>query len=244
MNMDDGRQAILDRLVAAQAEGRWPATPAAVERSREVVVTAWDEATQRERFLQALERLNVTWELADSAVVARLALATRLQEEEVRRVLAWDARELPIGGVLEALEALGIETVTPALFAPDTRLRPQDIEVRRRQLLDIEAIPVGLVGADAAFAATGTLLLNGGPGRSLLVSQLPRRLLVLLPASRLFPSLERWLAGQPRVPGRLAVPAGVTSLLSGPSRSADIEVTPAYGVHGPSKLHVILIEGR
>ncbi len=66
---------------------------------------------------------------------------------------------------------------------------------------------MGLTGADAAFAATGTLLLNSGPGRPLLVSQLPRRHIVLLPASRLYPSLERWLAGLPRVAGQQAVPS-------------------------------------
>jgi L-lactate utilization protein LutC len=83
----------------------------------------------------------------------------------------------------------------------------------------------------------------GGPGRPLLVSQLPRRHIVLLAASQLYPSLERWLAGQ-QGPGRLAFPSPITTLLTGPSRSTDIEVTPAIGVHGPGKLHVIVIQGR
>jgi L-lactate dehydrogenase complex protein LldG len=110
--------------------------------------------------------------------------------------------------------------------------------------LGIEAISVGLTGADAAFAATGTLLMHGGPGRPLLVNQLPRRHIILLAASRLYPSLERWLAQQLQTPGRPAFPSSVTTLLTGPSRSADIEVTPAYGVHGPGKLHVLVIQGR
>lgn len=245
MTATDGRQAILTRLAAAQESGQWPEVPAGARRSHEVVPTSdWDAETQVERFLQALDRLKVTWELADSPVVARLTLATRLQDEGVQRVLTWTAGQLPIGGVLEALEGLGIATVTPALYAPDTRLRPQDMDVRRKQLLAIEPIPVGLVGADAAFAATGTLLLNSGPGRPLLVSQLPRRLIVLLPISRLYPSVERWLAGLPNVAGQQMAPSRITTLLTGPSRSADIEVTPAYGAHGPSRLHVILINGR
>lgn len=242
MTLTDERQAILARLRALPGDD---APPPSRLRASEVVPTGdWDPEVQREHFLSALDRLKVTWEIAQSAVVARLTLVTRLQEDGVRRILTWAASELPIGGVLEALNVLDIETVTPALFMPDARLRPQDLDVRRKQLLAIEAISVGLIGADAAFAATGTLLVNGGPGRPLLVSQLPRRLIVLLPASRIYPSMERWLAGKPRVPGRQVVPAQITSLLTGPSRSADIEVTPAFGVHGPSRLHVILVQGR
>lgn len=241
MTLNDGRQAILARLSAAPALGQ-PAFSSAHPEA--VPTTNWHVETLVERFAQALEGLRVTWEDVDSTVVARLTLATRLQDEGVQRILTWTADQLPVGGVLEALSGLGIETVTPALFAPSTRLRPQDMDVRRKQLLVIESIPVGLVGADAAFAATGTLLLNSGPGRPLLVSQLPRRLIVLLPISRLYSSAERWLAGLTRVPGRQLAPTRVATLLTGPSRSADIEVTPAYGVHGPSRLHVIVVRGR
>lgn len=240
MTSIDGRDAILARLAAAPAAGQ-PRQSSALPDS---AAAYWDETTLIERFVQALSRLRVAWEVAESPVVARLALATHLHDEGVKQVLSWTAGHLPIGGVLEALEVLGIEVVTPGLPIADTRLRPQDVEVRRRYMLGIEAIAVGVTGADAAFAATGTLLMHGGPGRPLLVSQLPRRHIVLLAASRLYPSLERWLAEQPQGPGRPVFPSPVTTLLTGPSRSADIEVTPAFGVHGPGKLHVIVIQGR
>lgn len=237
----DGRAAILARLAAAPAAGQ-PRPPAALH---DITPAAfWDETTLIERFTQALDRLRVTWEITASPVIARLTLATRLQDEGVKQVLSWTAGHLPIGGVLEALEVLGIEVVTPGLPIAATRLRPQDLEVRRRYMLSIETIPVGLTGADAAYAATGTLLMHGGPGRPLLVSQLPRRHIVLLAASRLYSSLERWLADQPPDSGRPALSSRVTTLLTGPSRSADIEVTPAFGVHGPAKLHVIVIQGQ
>jgi L-lactate dehydrogenase complex protein LldG len=237
----NGRDAILARLAVASAADR----PRQSSAGHDVTpATYWDDTTLLDRFVQALSRLRVTWEIAESPVVARLTLATHLQDEGVRQVLSWTADHLPIGGVLEALDVLGISVITPGLPVADTRLRPQDLEVRRRHMLGIEAIPVGLTGADAAFAATGTLLMHGGPGRPLLVSQLPRRHIVLLAASRLYPSLERWLAEQPHAPGRPAFPSPVTTLLTGPSRSADIEVTPAFGIHGPGKLHVLVIQGQ
>lgn len=240
MTLSDGRATILARLAAV------PAGAPAPRRGMHTEVAStidWDAATLVERFVAALDRLCVSWEIAESAVVARLTLVTRLQEEGVKQVLTWAAGQLPIGGVLEALQVLGIGAVTPTLSAPETRLRPQDMDQRRRYLLGIEAISVGLTGADAGFAATGTLLLNSGPGRPLLVSQLPRRHIVLLPASRIYPSLERWLANLARPAGRPAFPSPVATLVTGPSRSADIEVTPAFGMHGPGKLHVIVIRG-
>lgn len=232
MTAIDGRQAILARLAAlgtAQTPASLPSRPA------EVAPTAdWDPASLVGRFVQALDRLQVTWTIAEAPAIARLTLVSKLQEEGVQRVLTWHASELPVGGLLEALEALGIRAITPELATPDSRLRPQDLDVRRRYLLEIESTPVGLTGADAAFASTGTLLLHEGPGRPLLVSQLPRRLVVLLPASKLYPTLESWQ--HRRAPG-------ITSLLTGASRSSDIEVTPAFGPLGPSRLHVIVVQG-
>ncbi len=241
MTRSDGRAAILARLSARAA-----AAPAALPGALTPVTptTGWDAATLLERFVQRLDQLHVTWEMAASPVVARLTLATRLQEEGLKKVLAWAGDQLPIGGVVEALEVLGIEAITPTLPALETRLRSQDLEQRRRYLLGIEAITVGLTGADAAFAATGTLLLNSGPGRPLLVSQLPRRHIVLLPVSRIYPSLERWLADSAHAAGRRPAPVAIQSFLTGPSYSADIEASPAFGIHGPSRLHVIVVQGR
>ncbi len=240
MTLSDGRQAILARLAAARATDQ-PSQPAAPV---EITPTAgWDAKTMVERFVQALDRLHVTCEIAQSPVVARLTLVTRLQQQGVKQVLSWTADQLPVGGVLETLEVLGIEIITPTLPPADTRLRPQELDVRRRYLLGIESVQVGLTGADAAFAATGTLLLHSGPGRPLLVNQLPRRHIVLLPVSRLYPSLERWLADQPRTAGQPALRSPVASLLTGTSQSADIEVTRVAGINGPGRLHVIVVQG-
>ncbi len=227
----DARELILSRLVSTPDVPILPTAPP----SAVTPLPEWDRSTLVDHFVDALDRLKVTWEIAESQVLARLTLATRLQDEGVKQILAWTSAELPVGGVLEALDVLGIEAIAPDLFLPDTRLRPQDMDVRRKQLLALERIQVGLISATAAFAATGTLLLDSGPGRPLPVSQFPRRLLVLLPINRILPSLEYWLACAHTV-------SPLTTLMTGPSRSADIEMTPAYGVHGPGRLHVIMVD--
>jgi L-lactate dehydrogenase complex protein LldG len=93
---------------------------------------------------------------------------------------------------------------------------------------------VGVSGARVALAETGTVVVDSGPGRSRLVTLLPPVHIVLLSAGRLLADLFTWAAQQER-----PWPANVT-LISGPSKTADIEQTLEIGVHGPRRLVVIL----
>jgi len=101
---------------------------------------------------------------------------------------------------------------------------------------------VGLTEADYGIAETGSLVLESGPGRSRLPSPLPPMQVALLPENRILPSLisftERY--ADPKESARLRDMACLT-FISGPSRTADIEMTLTLGVHGPQALHVILI---
>jgi L-lactate dehydrogenase complex protein LldF len=94
----------------------------------------------------------------------------------------------------------------------------------------------GVTGALAGLADTGTLVLTGGPGRPLSASLLPEIHVVLLRAGDVLPSLPEAL----RLPEVRQAPAAV--LVTGPSRTADIEMTLTIGVHGPKEVHVFLID--
>lgn len=96
------------------------------------------------------------------------------------------------------------------------------------------AADVGVSSAQAALAETGTVIVESGPGRSRLVTLLPPVHVVLLPAGRLVADLFAWVEQQER-----PLPANVT-LISGPSKTADIEQTLEIGVHGPRRLAVIV----
>jgi L-lactate dehydrogenase complex protein LldG len=93
---------------------------------------------------------------------------------------------------------------------------------------------VGLSVAQAALAETGTVVVASGPGRSRLTSLLPPVHLVLVPAGRLTTDIFTWTADRPE-----KLPAAVT-LISGPSKTADIEQTMAIGVHGPKRFIAVL----
>jgi L-lactate dehydrogenase complex protein LldG len=95
----------------------------------------------------------------------------------------------------------------------------------------------GLSSADVALAETGTIVLTSGPGRSRLTTLLPPIHVALVPTARLTADIFTWTAARRGPP-----PAAVT-LVSGPSKTADIEQTLAVGVHGPKQFIVILFEG-
>ncbi len=98
------------------------------------------------------------------------------------------------------------------------------------------AVRVGVTGALAGIAETGSLLLTSGGGQTLKTSLLPEVHVVVLKASRILPSVAETLA----MPEVRAASAGV--IITGPSRTADIEMTLTIGVHGPGEMHVFLID--
>lgn len=99
---------------------------------------------------------------------------------------------------------------------------------------------VGLSHAFAAVAETGTLLLTSGPDNPTTLNFLPSNHIVVVAADRLTGDFETAL-GRLRAATGGALPRTV-NMITGPSRSADIEQTLLLGAHGPLRLHVIFID--
>ncbi len=97
---------------------------------------------------------------------------------------------------------------------------------------------IGLSVGEAALAETGSVLVSSGPGRSRLTSLLPPFHLALVPGSCLTSDLFTWTAER-----HGPFPSSMT-LISGPSKTADIEQTMATGVHGPGRFIVVLYTER
>ena len=95
---------------------------------------------------------------------------------------------------------------------------------------------VGISSGDAGLAETGSVIISSGPGKSRLATLLPPVHVVLLPTSKLTSDLFTWTAARQTAP-----PSNIT-LVSGPSKTADIEQTMAIGVHGPKRFIVILYQ--
>jgi L-lactate dehydrogenase complex protein LldG len=99
---------------------------------------------------------------------------------------------------------------------------------------------VGVTGAVAGVAETGTLLVRSGAESPNILHLLPEAHIVILDSAQIVGSYEDALAmlGQEKIWPRAA------TFITGPSRTADIEKTPQIGVHGPRQLHIILIHGE
>ena len=141
------------------------------------------------------------------------ALAELVSGEEVRKATLWQTPELKALGIEERLANLGVEIVSP--YAGKHALAECDL---------------GVTGADAAFPETGTLMLRSTPDRPRMVSLVPRIHLAIITDAILQPDLSPAFE---QVKGD-----GYFVLVTGPSRTADIELTVTIGVHGPKALHV------
>ena len=102
---------------------------------------------------------------------------------------------------------------------------------------------VSLTPALAGIAETGTLMLTSGPERPTTLNFLPETHIVLLTADQVVGGMEEaWSRLRERY-GHGVMPRTV-NLITGPSRSADIEQTLQMGAHGPRRLHIILVDGQ
>lgn len=96
--------------------------------------------------------------------------------------------------------------------------------------------PLGVCCVQAAIAETGTLVLCSKSERHRLVSLVPPVHLALVQGRDLVPDLDAAMEHLSH-----AGPPPLVSFITGPSRTADIELTLVVGVHGPEELHVILL---
>jgi L-lactate utilization protein LutC len=97
---------------------------------------------------------------------------------------------------------------------------------------------LGVTGALLGVASSGSILVSAAASSSRLASLLPPAHLAILPEDRLVAGFEELFA---TVGGYLDA-ASSAVLITGPSRTADIEMVLVRGVHGPRHLHVLLVE--
>lgn len=138
--------------------------------------------------------------------------------------VAWD--DLPVPGVISALTTAGLHRL----------LHEIDGEDRLDRQLAYSELDVGITGADAGLAESGSVVLGHGPGRPRMASLIPEVHIALLEVSAIFRSLAQFAQ---RTPGLLRSTANLV-VVTGPSRTGDIELRLNLGVHGPRIVHIVL----
>jgi L-lactate dehydrogenase complex protein LldG len=188
-----------------------------------------------DKFANEFRSLSGTFLTVAQADIPAL-VAALMDERNATALLAWDQTHLPVPGVLDYLREEGLTLVDANL--------PHQSPARSERLAEVEKVTIGLTGTDAALADTGTLALRGGPGRPRLASLSVRTHIALFTSTQLYPS---WAAWWEQLPDKnewvsAASRSSSVTLISGPSRTADIEMTLTVGVHGPGEVIAILCE--
>ncbi len=136
-----------------------------------------------------------------------------------KSVLSWDESHLPLEGLHGMLGSLNVKV------APHN-----DGDVR-----------VGITGVSSALAATGSLIVESGAGRYRSTSLLPDVHIALMRAEQILPDLESWQEEQKQQGYPAFTTSSNSTVISGPSKTADIAHQLVKGAHGPREVHILIL---
>ncbi|MGB0695692.1 MAG: LutC/YkgG family protein [Rhodospirillaceae bacterium] len=160
-----------------------------------------------------------------SASVVRIAEASQLGDAVSDYLRTHNQpMELVVSGgpLMGSLDDHPMLTVRPGLPTPQDR--------------------VAVVNGLCAVAESGSVMLTSGTGLPSSLNFLPDTHIIVLRSADVFGGLEQAWAHLRSEKGREAIPRSVT-LVTGPSRTGDIEQTIQLGAHGPLRLHIVLVDG-
>lgn len=148
-----------------------------------------------------------------------------LRERNVKRVILWDEKILPVKGLHDALRREGIEIVDQVIATED----------RVARMKNVEGAEVGITAVEAASADVGALILEHGAGRGRLASVIAPIHIAFIKRDQFYPSLESCWA-------RIDPASSNTVVIAGPSRTSDIERVLVVGAHGPEVVVAVCLD--
>ena len=190
------------------------------------------------KFKEELEALGGVLLESDSPAELR-AIFQRILEENLASSITWENKEvLDRTGCdyPEAFQFSSEDFFTSSLHENGTvesRLTLTNYQRSREEMANIE---ISVSEALAGIAETGSIIESTGVGGSRIMPIIAPVHVVLLPAEKLLPTqLDFFSSFTPGEGGSAQI------IMSGASRTADIEKTLIVGVHGPKKLYVVLV---
>ena len=223
MDTSQARASILARIRANQQ--RRSAQPAASELSAVADYLAQHPAGPRPQIEGDLKvRFRAMAERSESTV------------DEVARVA--DA-PMAVARYLDAQQLGKRAVIWPALAHLGWSAAGVEVEARPPRRDEAKGVDIlGITGCFCALAETGTLVLLSGAETHASTHLLPETHIALVPASRIVRDMEDAFALMRAERGTL--PRSV-NMVSGPSRTGDIEQTIVLGAHGPYRVHIIVV---
>ena len=146
----------------------------------------------------------------------------------------------------EVLDEIGLERVfegTPIALqriAYEDSRESRDVQ-RAKFREDMIVADIGVTGVSHAIAETGSVSIAASRGVSRLISLLPPVHIAIVRQAQIVPSLDELFSiRRSEFLERGAL--DYTNIISGPSRSADIEQTLIKGMHGPREVHMVIVD--
>lgn len=222
------REETLTRIRQSLRMGLLPEASDRLERSEPL--PAVDHATLLESFVREAQAAGVEVYQPATADQAAETLMD-LVKQAGQQAMTWADEDLPIKNIRELLFRAGVTRHVPDLA--------RDPVMRRQQWQNLDAVRVGITGALGGLADTGSLIVTSGRQRARAASLLPETHIALLPNDRLYPTMQAFFAAP--AAQKLTGDSSNLVFITGPSRTADIEMIITRGVHGPKRLYVILL---
>jgi L-lactate dehydrogenase complex protein LldG len=161
------------------------------------------------------------------------AIRAILESHAAASVVAWDREQIGLPGLDELLAEMGVRALDSDIIGAE----------RAERLQALEPAPVCISGADAGIAESGTIVVRTGAGRGRLASLIAPVHIAVLRGTQIVRGLGQALTLlQARHGPDIFANSSNLTLITGPSRTGDIELTLTLGVHGPREIHVLLID--
>ena len=182
--------------------------------------------------------LNIQVEALPDARAVATAIRTLVQTTEpewgdAKMVAAWSHPLVASLDLAARLEEIGVPLVTVDADGDPLRMRQA-----------VRESYIGITAADHCVADTATLVMTARPGEARSVSLVPSIHVAVITLGQIVRDLEELYAllKAHLGPGGEGL-GGCTTFISGPSKTADIELTMVHGAHGPRALHLFVITG-
>lgn len=177
------------------------------------------------------------WIVRQSTLVDSAGYIHRVAEEAgAKSVLQSDHEVLDEIGLDTAFVASSIE-LRKIAYDDSGKAKDSQRAIFREDMIVAD---IGVTGVRYAIAETGSVSIDGGKGASRLISLLPPIHVAVIRPSQILSSLDELFTMRRNEfyqTGKL----DYTNIISGPSRSADIEQTLIKGMHGPREVHMIVV---
>jgi len=169
-----------------------------------------------EHFLSEVTKLSgISLQLSPDGIFA--ALKTLVDEHNIQKATVWNTPHLKQLGIADSLRSLGVELVSP--------------NANKHEMAQCD---LGITEADYILPETGTLVLRSSAEKPRAVSLLPGVHLAIVRPEMLRADMHQVFAE--------AKDSNYLVFITGPSRTADIELTVTLGVHGPKNLYVWMMD--